>query len=71
MIVPDNENLLPEVKLVNTYIGTIEHLVGSLQLDCNLTILPPSFFNQLLVVSAEVRKLRNEYINSLKFQSYE
>lgn len=71
MIVPDDDNLLPEVKLVDTYIGTIEHLIYSVQVNCNLTIFPQSFFTQLLKVSEEVRNLRNEYVNSLKFQNYE
>lgn len=71
MIVPDDNNLLPEVKMVDTYIGTIEHLIYSVQVNCNLTIFPPSFFTQLLKVSEEVRILRNEYVNSLKFQNYE
>lgn len=71
MIVNDNNDLLPEVKMVDTYIGTIEHLIMSLQLNCNLTLFPPSLFTQLLACQAEVRKLRNEYVNSLKFQNYE
>ena len=66
-----DDNLLPELKQVNNYISVIEFLCGSLYNDCNLSLLPGKFVTQLLTVTEEVRQLRNVYINSLKFQSYE
>lgn len=67
MISPDDP-LLPEIKLVDTYIGTLEHLIYSLGENCNLLIFPPALRTQIIMVQEEIRKLRSAYVESIKFQ---
>lgn len=72
MITPlAEENLLPEIKLINNYIDVATYLLSRLPQDCDLSLLSPAFNNQLLTVQDELRHLKQVYINSLKFQSYE
>lgn len=72
MISPLNcDTLLPDIKLLNNYIDVVQYLLSRVPSDCNLSLLPPSFYTQLLKVQDEVRELKSVYINSLKFQSYE
>lgn len=72
MISPlSSDTLLPDIKLLNNYIDVVQYLLSRVPNDCNLSLLPPSFYSQLLKVQDEVRELKSVYINSLKFQSYE
>lgn len=67
----DDENLLPEVRLIDNYIQVLEFLVDKLARDSCVMFLNQDFFEQILVVKSSIQQLRLLYINSLKFQTYE
>lgn len=70
-MIPDRDNLLPEVRLVDNYIGVLEFLVHKIGEDCDVSFLSTRFYEQLIKTRESVRDLRNCYINSLKFQNYD
>lgn len=70
-LISSDSTLLPDVKLVNNYVSLLEFIAGQMSTDCNLSLMGSAFYTQLLAVQAEIRELRNVYVNSLKFQSYE
>lgn len=70
-MITSESTLLPDVKQINNYVGVLEFIAASLANDCNISLLGQKFYTQLLSVQNEIRELRNVYINSLKFQTYE
>lgn len=67
----DDQNLLPEVRLIDNYIQVLEFLIEHLAQDSCVMFLNEDFFKQIIVVKASIQQLRMLYINSLKFQNYE
>lgn len=71
MPITSESTLLPDVKMVNNYLGVLEFVANSIATDCNISLMGQKFYTQLLSVQNEIRALRGVYVNSLKFQSYE
>lgn len=67
----DDGNLLPEIRVIDNYIGVIEFLVQKLASDTDVSFLSSDFYLKIIALRDCVRELKNSYINSLKFQSYE